>query len=208
MQETWVQSLGWEDPLAKGMATHCSTLAWRSPWTVELGGLQSTGSQRVGPDWATWTFTLGFPGSSIGKESTCNAGDPSSIPESGKSPGEGRGYPLQYSWSSLVAQLVKNLPAMWETWVGKIPWRRERLPTPVFWPRVFHGLYSPWGRKVTRLGRGQRRGQQDWARVHCCPRRGRVWRGKKGGMDGPVHWQGSPALAVVQQTLGSREGGL
>ena len=51
----------------------------------------------------------------------------------------------------LVAQLVKDLPAMPETWVqslvGKIPWRRERLPTPVFWPGEFHGLYSPWGRK-------------------------------------------------------------
>ena len=88
-----------------------------------------------------------FPGSSVGKESTCNAGDPSSIPGSGRSPGEGIGYPLQYSWASLVAQLVKNLPAMWETWVGKISWRRERLPTPVFWPGEFHGLYSPRGRK-------------------------------------------------------------
>ncbi|CAI9163119.1 unnamed protein product [Rangifer tarandus platyrhynchus] len=46
-----------------------------------------------------------------------------------------------------VAQLVKNLPAMWETWVGKIPWRREWLLTPVFWPVEFHGLYSPWGLK-------------------------------------------------------------
>ena len=63
----------------------------------------------------------GFPGSSVGKESTCNAGDPGSIPESGRSPEEGIGYPLQYSWASLVAQLVKNLPAMQETWVGKIP---------------------------------------------------------------------------------------
>ena len=49
-------------------------------------------------------------------------------------------------WASLVAQLVKNLPATRETWV-LIPWRRERLPTPVFWPGEFHGLYSPWGRK-------------------------------------------------------------
>ena len=52
---------------------------------------------------------------------------------------------------SLVAQLVKNLPAMQETWVrslvGKILWRRERLPTPVFWPAEFHGIYSSWGRK-------------------------------------------------------------
>ena len=50
-----------------------------------------------------------------------------------------------------MAQLVENPPAMRETWfdpwVGKIPWRRERLPTPIFWPGEFHGLYSPWGHK-------------------------------------------------------------
>ena len=59
----------------------------------------------------------GFPDSSVGKESACNAGDPSLIPGSGRSAGEGIGSPLQYSWASLVAQLVKNLPAMQETWV-------------------------------------------------------------------------------------------
>ena len=63
-------------------------------------------------------------------------GDLGSIPVLGRSPGEGKGYPLWYSWASLVAQLVKNPPAVQETWVrswvGKIPWRRERLPTPVF----------------------------------------------------------------------------
>ena len=48
MQETWVQSLGWEDPLKKGIATHSSILAWRIPWTEKLGGLQFMGSQRVG----------------------------------------------------------------------------------------------------------------------------------------------------------------
>ena len=53
MQETWVRSLGWEDPLEKEMATHSSILAWRIPWMEEPGGLQSTGSQRVGHDWAT-----------------------------------------------------------------------------------------------------------------------------------------------------------
>ena len=57
----------------------------------------------------------GFPHSSVGKESACNAGDLSSIPGSGKSPGEGIDYPLPYSWASLVAQLVKNPPAMQET---------------------------------------------------------------------------------------------
>ena len=50
MQETWVRSLGWEDPLEKEMATHSSILAWRIPWTEEPGGLQSMGSQRVGQD--------------------------------------------------------------------------------------------------------------------------------------------------------------
>ena len=89
--------------------------------------------------------------SSVGKESTCKAGNPGLIPGSGGSPVEGKGYPLQYCWGSLVAQLVKNPPAVWETWiqswVGKIPWRRERLPTPVSWPGESHGLYSPWGCK-------------------------------------------------------------
>ena len=60
---------------------------------------------------------LGFPNGSVGKESACNAGDPGLTPGSGRSTGEGIGYPLQYSWASLVAQLVKNPPAMWETWV-------------------------------------------------------------------------------------------
>ena len=64
----------------------------------------------------------GFPDSSVGKESTCNAGDPCSIPGSGRSAAEGIGYPLQYSWASLVAQLVKNPPAMWESWVRSLGW--------------------------------------------------------------------------------------
>ena len=59
---------------------------------------------------------MGFPDSSIGKESTCNAGDPGLIPGSGRSPEEGIGYPLQYSWASLVTQMVKNLPAIQEIW--------------------------------------------------------------------------------------------
>ena len=141
---------------------------------------------------------VGFPGSSASTESACNAGESGSIPGSRISPGEGIYHPLQYSWASLVAQLIKNLPAMRETWVwslgwedsleegmathssilawriprdrgicpqwgrpgfdplvgkipwirerlltpvfglvGKIPWRRERLPIPVFWPTLY-----------------------------------------------------------------------
>ena len=58
----------------------------------------------------------------VGKESACNAGDPGLIPGPGGSTGEGIDYPLQYSWASLVAQLVKNPPAMWETWVQSLGW--------------------------------------------------------------------------------------
>ena len=65
---------------------------------------------------------MGFLDSSVGKESACNAGDPGSISGSGRSTGEGIGYPLQYSWVSFVAQLVKNLPAMWDTWVQFLGW--------------------------------------------------------------------------------------
>ena len=64
----------------------------------------------------------GFPNSSIDKESACNAGDPSLIPGLGRSSGEGIGYPLQYSWASLVAQLVKNPPAVQETLVRSLGW--------------------------------------------------------------------------------------
>ena len=66
----------------------------------------------------SFVHVWGFPDSSVGKESACNAGDPGSIPGLGRPPGEGIGYPLQYSWASLVTQLVKNLPPMQETRVG------------------------------------------------------------------------------------------
>ena len=113
MQETWVQSLGWEDALEKEMTTHSSTLAWKIPWTEEPGKLQSYG---VAKSWTqlnnfTFTFfhyaralliinsttTLYFPGGSDSKESAHNAGDPGLILGSGRSPGEGHGNPLQYS---------------------------------------------------------------------------------------------------------------
>ena len=88
--------------LEKEMATHSSILAWRIPGMGEPGGLPSMGSHRVRHDWsdlaaATAVMIKVFWGSSPGKESTCNSGDPGSIPGSGSSPGEGIGYPLQYS---------------------------------------------------------------------------------------------------------------
>ena len=69
-----------------------------------------------------FAFNKDFPDSSVGKESACDARDPGSIPGSGRSAGEGIGYLLQYSWASLVAQLVKNPPAMQETWVRSLGW--------------------------------------------------------------------------------------
>ena len=93
---------------------------------------------------------MGFPHSSVGKESACNTGGLGLIPGLGRSTREGIGYPFQYSWASLVAQLLKNPQCGrpgFDPWVGKIPWSRERLPTPVFWPGEFHGLYSPWDHK-------------------------------------------------------------
>ena len=73
-------------------------------------------------NWDNFIRKNGFPDSSVGKESTYNAGDPGSIPGWGGSPGEGVGYPLQCSWGSLVAQLVQNPPATWETWVQSLGW--------------------------------------------------------------------------------------
>ena len=100
----------------------------------------------------------GFLGSSAGKESTCNIGDLGLLPRLRNSPGEGIGYPFQYSWALLVAQMVKNPPAIWKTWVwspswedplekdhnprvGKMPWRRipDFVPRLGRYPGVGHG---------------------------------------------------------------------
>ena len=100
------------------------------------------------PHRADYVCLKGLPNNSAGKESTCNAGDPGSIPESGRPAGEGIVYPLQYSWASLAAHLVKNPPAMQETWIRSLGWEdpleTESLPTPVSWLEEF---YSPWGCK-------------------------------------------------------------
>ena len=90
---------------------------------------------------------------SVGKESSCNAGDPGSIPGSGKFTGEGIGYPLQYSWASFVAQLVKNPLAMQETWVRSLGWEDPSPGEGKGYPLQYSGLenstdcISTWGRK-------------------------------------------------------------
>ena len=82
----------------------------------------------------------GFPQSSVGKESACNAGDPSSIPGLKRSAGEVIGYPLQYSWASVVAQLVKNLSAMWKIYVLSLGWE-----DPLEKGKATHSSILAWG---------------------------------------------------------------
>ena len=119
--------------LDKEMATHSSTFAWRITWKGEPGMPWSMGLQRVGHDWSDWaskqaslTADRSFPDSSVGKESTCNAGDPSSIPRSGRSPGEGKGYPLQYSGLENSTDYVHGVAKSW-TWLSN-----------------FHSLLNMW----------------------------------------------------------------
>ena len=100
-----------------------------------------------------------YPDSSVGKEFACKAGDPGSIPGSGRSPGEGIGYPLQYSWASLMAQLVKNTPAIWETWDQSLGWEdplekgkfthSSILAWRILWT-VVHGVYRTLNRRVSK----------------------------------------------------------
>ena len=109
--ETWVRSLAWEDPLAKGKATHSSILAWRIPWSVKSMGLQ-----RVGHNWAISTHSVvKNPPANVG-----DLGDAGSIPGSGRSPGGGNGKPLQCSplenpmyggaWRATVRGVWRGVP--------------------------------------------------------------------------------------------------
>ena len=103
----------------------------------------------------------GFPDSSVGKESACNAGDPGLISGLERAAGEGIGYPLQYSWASLVAQMVKNLPTMREIWVRSLGWEdlleegmathssilAWRIPMDKgAWRTTVHGVTKSWTR--------------------------------------------------------------
>ena len=107
MLETPVRSLGWEVPLEKKMATHSSILAWKIPWMEEPSRLQSTGLQRVGHNWATSLhFNLQFQGQFI----------PISLRPILRIVAT---YAIA---ASLVAQMVKNLPAMQETWMHSLGW--------------------------------------------------------------------------------------
>ena len=123
MQETWVQSLGWEEPLEKGTATHSSILAWRIPWTVYPWGHEES------DDWATFT-SLHFP---LILDFIGDTGAEENAKES-------------------ACQFRKCKRHGFDPWVGKIPWFKEWKPTPVFLAGKFHRQrsrvgYSPWGQK-------------------------------------------------------------
>ena len=109
---------------------------------------------RVGAD----SGNQGFTSISAGKESICNAGDPSSIPVSGRSAGEEIGYPLQYSWASWWLRQQIILLQCGRPWFdplfGKIAWRREQLPTSVFWPGEFTDR-GAWKATVYRVAKSQ-----------------------------------------------------
>ena len=94
--------------------------------------------------------------SSVSKESACNAGNPDSIPGLGRSAGEGISYPHQYSWASLVAQLVKNPPAIWETWVRSLGWedpleKRKATHSSILAWRIPRTVQSMGSQSQTRL---------------------------------------------------------
>ena len=147
MQETRVQSLGWEDPLEKGMASHSSILAWRIPYTEEPGGLQSMRWQRVRHNWAIFTFHTQFivarhsnylPSTTL---LTCSCL-----------------HLICFNWASLVAQLVKNLPAMWETWV-----RSLGSEDPLEKGKATHSTILAWKVPWTVQPMGLQRVRHHWA---------------------------------------------
>ena len=127
-----------------------------------------------------WSF---FHHSSIGKESACNAGDASSIPGSGRSPGEGIGYRLQYTRASLVAQLVKNLPAMQETWVQSLGWEdalEKRKAT--------HSSLLSW--RIQRTVHGVAKSR---TRLHECTHQAPLFM----GFSRQEYWSGLPSARLL-----------
>ena len=117
----------------------------------------------------------GFPGSSAGKESACNAGDPGLIFGSGRCPGEGIGYPLWYSWASLMAQMVKNPSAIWETWIWSLGWE-DPLEEGV----AIHSSILPWRNPWTEepdglQSMGSQRAGHVWATKHSTAQHVGCW---------------------------------
>ena len=170
MWETWVQPLGWEDPLEKGKATHSSILAWRIPWTEEIGELQSVGPQRVRHNWVTnihtnhrgesLTMTPWLQGWSLCAVETTCVSNPMSLgisiylsihTEKAMAP-----HSSTLTWKIPWTEKPVGLQSMGSLRVGHdwmtslslftfMHWRRKWQPTPVFLPGESQGLGSPMG---------------------------------------------------------------
>ena len=153
VQETRVWSLGQENPLEKGMATHSSILAWRIPRTEEPGGLQFIRSQRVGHNWSEWVWivaclapvSMRFPRQEYWHGLSFSS--PGFFVTQGWNP-----CLLHYRWIIHQSICLECWRPGFDSWVGKIPWRRKWQPTPVPLPGESHGGrslvgYSPWGSK-------------------------------------------------------------
>ena len=108
------------------------------------------GSLSLAPLGKPYAITVSFPGGPTGKISACNAGVPGSIPRPGRSPGEGTDSPLHYPWASLVAQMVKNPPAMWETRVRSLGWE-DTLEEGMATHSQYSCLENPHGQRSAAL---------------------------------------------------------
>ena len=138
----------------KKMTTRSSILAWKSHGLRILVGYSPWSRKESDTTEQLHFISLwGFPHSWGGKDSACHAGHPSSIPGWGRSPGEGIGYPLQYSLASLVDQVVKNLPAVQETSVQFLGWE-----DPLEKGKATHSSILAW-----RIPLGSQRVRHDWA---------------------------------------------
>ena len=138
----------------------CTVLSG-APWPAYRFLRMQVGWSGIPINWRFFHFVVihtGFLSSSAGKESLCNAGDPGSIPWLGRSTGEGIGYPLLYSWASLVAQLVKNPPAMQETWVRSLGWE-----DPLEKGKATHSSMLVWRIPWTVQFTGSQRVGHNWA---------------------------------------------
>ena len=146
----------------------------------------------------SWLFD-----SSVGKKSACNAGDPGSIPGSGRSPGEGIVYPVQYSWASLVAQLVKNPPAMRETWVWSLGWE-----DPLEKRKATYSSILAWRIPWTLYSMGSQRVGHHWGISSHCASVAPIWRPSQESPKGLLKdiYSSVPSLKIfalcLQRSLG------
>ena len=137
-----------------------------------------------------------IPHSSVGKESACNAGEPGLIPGSGRSPAEGIGYPLQYSWASLVAQLGKNLPAMRETWV-----RSLACEDPLEKGKAAHSSILAWRILWTIQSMGWQRVRHNWVTFTFL---GRTQESREFGSLPPIRAESCPLCYEPRRKHGIR----